>query len=83
MDHHISSQDLEAFAAGDLPKERARVLFSHLLGGCEICQRKAAALWHLDGRAESVPQNAYDRAMDRAVAAVEREILLSQVSLAA
>lgn len=83
MNRHISSQDLEAFAAGALPKEKARALFSHLLGGCEICQREAAIRWHLGGRAEPIPQNAYDRAMDRAVAAVERELLLQQVSLAA
>lgn len=80
---HISSQDLEAFAAGALPKQEAREVFRHLLSGCEICQREAATRWRFGGRAESVPQNAYDRALDRAATALERELLLQQVSLAA
>jgi hypothetical protein len=83
MDPHISSQDFDSFASGALPREKARAVVSHLLTGCEICQRNAAALWSLDGRAEPIPENAYDRAYDWAVEAVERELLLQQVSLAA
>jgi hypothetical protein len=83
MNGHISSPDLEALAAGNLPKEKARALFAHLLGGCETCQRQAATYWRLGGHAEPVPESAYDRAIDRAFAAVERELLLQQVSLAA
>ena len=83
MDRHISSQDFEALAAGNLPKEKARALFTHLLGSCEICQREAAAYWRLGGQVEPVPEHAYDRAIDQAFATVERELLLQQVSLAA
>jgi hypothetical protein len=83
MDGHLTSQDFAAVATGELPKERVRAVLSHLLRGCKICQAGAATLWRLGGQADSIPEDAYEAALDQALAAVEREHLLQQVSLAA
>jgi tetratricopeptide (TPR) repeat protein len=71
MDQHLTLQDLEAFAGGALPREAARAVVAHLLGGCGTCQSQSAALWHLGQRPAAPPAEAYDAAFDRALAAAE------------
>lgn len=37
MDHPISEESLKRFAAGDSPREEARMIVAHLLKGCPVC----------------------------------------------
>lgn len=67
MERHFDSGELEAFASGELSKERARALVAHLLRGCPVCQAGSSALW---SSREAVPEDAYDAAFDRVLAAV-------------
>ena len=65
MEHLISRESLERFAAGSATREEGRTIAIHLLKGCATC---AAILRSLErGRA---PMDAYDRALDR----FEREL---------
>lgn len=59
---HLTSQDLQAFTGGALPRERARTVVSHLLGGCETCRAEAAPHWR---PAEPVDPDSYEAAFDR------------------
>lgn len=60
MEHPISRESLERFAAGSATRGEGRAIAVHLLKGCGTC---AAVLRGLDrGRA---PRGAYDRALDR------------------
>lgn len=60
MEHPISRESLERFAAGSATREEGRDIAVHLLKGCGTC---AAALRNLDRK--RVPLDAYDRALDR------------------
>ena len=60
MEHQISRESLERFAAGAATRDEGRVIAIHLLKGCGTC---AATLRSLD-RARA-PMDAYDRALDR------------------
>lgn len=60
MEHQISRESLERFAAGAHTRDEGRAIALHLLKGCATC---AAALRSLD-RARA-PMDAYDRALDR------------------
>jgi hypothetical protein len=65
MKQHLTSQDLQAFANGELSREDARTAVAHLLRGCAACRSEAAALWHLGQSPEAPPEDAYDAAFDR------------------
>lgn len=60
MEHPISRESLERFAAGTATREEGRAIAVHLLKGCGTC---AATLRSL-GR-DRAPTDAYDRALDR------------------
>jgi tetratricopeptide (TPR) repeat protein len=70
MKQHLTPQDLQAFAGGELSREDARTAVAHLLRGCGACRSEAAALWHLGQAPEAPPEDAYDAAFDRLSAAV-------------
>ena len=65
MEHRISRESLERFAAGVHTREEGRAIALHLLKGCATC---AATLRSLDRSRASL--DAYDRALDR----FEREL---------
>jgi tetratricopeptide (TPR) repeat protein len=65
MEQHLDSQDLQAFAAGELPREKTRAAVAHLLRGCDACQSEAASFW----RPSRPPEDAYDALFDRLEAA--------------
>lgn len=69
MAQHLTSQDLQAFARGELPRETARGLVAHLLRGCGPCRAESEALWQV-GRpqAADLSEGAYDAAFDRVLA---------------
>ncbi|MFL6262719.1 MAG: hypothetical protein ACJ76Y_23720 [Thermoanaerobaculia bacterium] len=69
MTRHLTSQDLKAFAGGELPREAASTAVAHLLRGCNACRSEAADLWHL-GASPAPPEDAYDAAFDRLSAAL-------------
>ena len=60
MEHQISRESLERFAAGAATREEGRDIAVHLLKGCGTC---AAALRNLNRSRASM--DAYDRALDR------------------
>ena len=60
MEHLISRESLERFAAGAATRDEGRTIALHLLKGCATC---AATLRSLD-RCKA-PADAYDRALDR------------------
>jgi tetratricopeptide (TPR) repeat protein len=64
MTQHLTSQDLQAFASGELPREAAGAAVAHLLRGCGACRSEAADLWHL-GPAPAPSEDAYDAVFDR------------------
>jgi len=66
MDQHFTIQDLKAFASSELPKDKSRALVAHFLRGCRTCQAQSAGLWR---SAEPVPEDGYDAAFDRVLAA--------------
>jgi tetratricopeptide (TPR) repeat protein len=71
MERHFNTEELKAFASGELPKEKARALVAHLLRGCQSCRRAgSSALWR---SREAVPENAYDSAFSRILATVRGE----------
>ena len=60
MEHPVSRESLERFAAGAATREEGRTIALHLLKGCVTC---AATLRSLDHG--SAPLDAYDRSLDR------------------
>lgn len=60
MEHAISSDSLERFAAGSATREEGRTIALHLLKGCGTC---AATLRNL--HREKAPMDAYDLSLDR------------------
>lgn len=60
MQHPISKETLERFAAGKASPDESRGIVAHLLKGCETCARILREL----ERVES-PVCAYDKALDR------------------
>ena len=67
---HLTSQDLQALAAGELSREATRTAVVHLLHGCGVCRSQAADLWQLDP-SPAPPEDAYDAAFDRLSATLE------------
>jgi tetratricopeptide (TPR) repeat protein len=65
MELHFTSQDFQAFANGELPKDKARAVVAHLLRGCRTCQTESAALWRAP---KALPEEAYDAVFDRVLA---------------
>jgi len=60
VEHPVSSDCLQRFAAGSATGEEGRTVALHLLKGCVTC---AATLRHLNR--EKAPADAYDRSLDR------------------
>ncbi|HEX5719111.1 MAG TPA: hypothetical protein VF179_23305 [Thermoanaerobaculia bacterium] len=60
MEHAVSSDCLQRFAAGAATREEGRTIALHLLKGCPTC---AATLRNLNR--ERAPMDAYDRSLDR------------------
>ena len=60
MEHRISHESLERFAAGIHTREEGRAIALHLLRGCATC---AATLRNLER--SRAPMDAYDLALDR------------------
>ena len=71
MEHHLTSQDITSFAKGELPREAARTVVSHLLRGCTACRSESASRWHLGRSREALPEDAYDAGLDRVLAVVQ------------
>jgi tetratricopeptide (TPR) repeat protein len=70
MTEHLTIQDLQAFAGGELSREAARNAVAHLLRGCGPCRSEAAGLWQLNQSPAPPPADAYDAAFDRLSAAL-------------
>lgn len=68
---HLTSQDLQAFAGGALPRERARTVVAHLLSGCKTCRAQAAPHWRPAAR---VVPDSYDAALDRLAATLRGSV---------
>src|SRR4051812_46181362 len=68
MEQHLTPQNLQAFASGELSREGARAVVAHLLSGCEACRSESAGVWLLDRPRKAIPLDAYDAAFDRALA---------------
>lgn len=60
MEHPISGDSLQRFAAGAATREEGRAIAIHLLKGCVTC---AATLRSL--QRSRAPVDAYDRSLDR------------------
>jgi hypothetical protein len=60
VEHPVSRESLERFAAGAATRDEGRTIALHLLKGCAAC---AATLRNLEHR--RVPLGAYDRSLDR------------------
>ena len=69
MEHPISRDSLERFAAGAASREESKLIAIHLLKGCPTC---AGTLRDLDRC--RVPMDAYDRALDRFERALRAEV---------
>ena len=72
MSQHLTPQDLQALASGEISREAARTAVAHLLRGCGSCQAEAASVWQL-GAAPAPPEEAYDAAFDRVSAVLRGE----------
>jgi hypothetical protein len=70
MKQHLTPQDLQTLAGGELSRESARSTVAHLLSGCGACRSEAADLWHLRQSPAAPPEDAYDAAFDRLSAAL-------------
>ena len=55
MEQHLTPQNLQAFASGELSREGARAVVAHLLSGCEACRSESAGVWLLEKPREPVP----------------------------
>ena len=62
---YLTAQDLQDFAGGALPREKARMVVVHLLRGCETCRDEAVPHWRA---APEVDPDSYDAAFDRLAA---------------
>jgi tetratricopeptide (TPR) repeat protein len=88
VEEHPTPQELRAFAEGELPKDRARIVVSHFIRGCEICRAETAALLKLvrirRGPRLASPEmlEVYDQAFDRACEALQAGRLGDSVSTA-
>src|SRR3978361_2029415 len=71
MEQHLTSQDLTAFAKGELPREAARAVIAHLLRGCTACRSESASRWHLGRSREALPEDAYDAGLARGLAVAQ------------
>jgi tetratricopeptide (TPR) repeat protein len=77
VEEHPTPQELRAFAEGELPKDRARIVVSHFIRGCVTCRGEAAALLKLvrirRGPRAASPEllQAYDQAFDRVCEALQ------------
>ena len=60
MEHPVSRDALERFAAGAATREEGKTIAIHLLKGCSTC---AATLRNLNR--QKAPMDAYDRSLDR------------------
>jgi hypothetical protein len=78
VDHPISRDGLERFAAGAATRDESRQIARHLLKGCATC---ASTLRELDHRKE--PLEAYDRALDSFERGFRSEVQASSGVLAA
>ncbi|HEX4961158.1 MAG TPA: hypothetical protein VF173_10005 [Thermoanaerobaculia bacterium] len=71
VEDHPTPQELRAFAEGELPKDRARIVVAHFVHGCTTCRCQTAALLHLvrvrRGPEYPTPDRiqTYDQAFDR------------------
>src|SRR5829696_605239 len=79
MELHFTSQDFQAFANGELPKDKARAVVAHLLRGCRACQAESAALWRAP---KAVPEDAYDAVFDRVLVACRAAVAPAAVAVA-
>ena len=70
MAQHLTPQDLQTLAGGELSREAARTAVAHLLHGCGVCRSEAADLWRL-GPSPAPPEDAYDAVFDRLSATLE------------
>jgi len=68
MEQHLTPQNLQAFASGELSREGARAVVAHLLSGCQACRSESAGVWLLEKSQEALPADAYDTAFDRVLA---------------
>jgi anti-sigma factor ChrR (cupin superfamily) len=71
MEQHLTPQNLQAFASGELSREGARAVVAHLLSGCQACRSESAGAWLLEKPQEALPADAYDTAFDRVLAAFQ------------
>jgi tetratricopeptide (TPR) repeat protein len=71
MEQHLTPQNLQAFASGELSREGARAVVAHLLSGCDACRSKSAGVWLLEKPREPLPADAYDAAFDRVLAVLQ------------
>jgi tetratricopeptide (TPR) repeat protein len=71
MEQHLTPQDLQAFAGGELSREGARAVVAHLLSGCQACRSESAGVWLLERPREPLPVEAYDTAFDRVLAVLQ------------
>lgn len=71
MEQHLTPQNLQAFASGELSREGARAVVAHLLSGCEACRSESAGAWLLERPRKAVPVDAYDAAFDRVLAVLQ------------
>ena len=60
MEHAVSRDTLERFAAGSATRDEGRTITLHLLKGCSTC---AATLRNLNR--QKAPMDAYDWSLDR------------------
>ena len=71
MEQHLTPQDLQAFAGGELSREGARAVVAHLLSGCDACRSESAGVWLLEKPRKPLPLDAYDTAIDRVLAVLQ------------
>ena len=71
MEQHLTPQNLQAFASGELSREGARAVVAHLLSGCAACRSESAGVWLLEKTREPLPLDAYDTAFDRVLAVLQ------------
>lgn len=60
MDHPISEESLNRFAAGAASRQENRSIVAHLLRGCAVCAQKVR-----EGVRPEVPEDAYDSVLGR------------------
>jgi len=63
LDHSISAEMLDRFAAGFATRGERRAVVRHLLEGCPSCSRRLGP--HVPMEAAETPEDAYDQAFER------------------